>query len=520
MSDDPRIQQQREKAIQEIGRLLTSAESDVCLAFGSSDTDADTCRHCGFVEYAHIEKHQMIVVVDQLLATVAAVTAQQQEQKDQGAALLPADPSALVNTETLPNISKDRLRVLVTGALKSYRAAHGDSIADGEFTSAVKRIAGALCTELNGYGNEATAKSMKSESAGEDRSQAATDTAEGTKAHGPQEMVDLWAVRLELARIACQKARAVIGNDVTLKCLPTESDRECLNRCTRDAIAALDAVIRGDYSMIGSGNPVSPSHSDSTRRSEAPNSSLSSREAQPSASVEDVSTLEIAECFGALLRLDHPANHERQIQSFWKAIHRYRDTLIAAVRAADQAEIARWIDRVSSASVKDDQALHDQIRATMQEIAECNLTEVRICPSFMAFGPIAKLVKKQIAAVRAADQTEIAHYKSEGQRLSKQCVTNRAEADRFKAMYMELIDQIGVQRQAWQPIDVERLRAALRWFDERAGLTHGAASIDKVRENEHQYAIHRISLVQAINLIDIYQRDNPPVPHAQPEQER
>lgn len=55
---------------------------------------------------------------------------------------------------------------------------------------------------------------------------------------------------------ACRKARRVIGSDRTLLCLPGESDRQCLNRSTREAIEALDKVIatgnQGTPSPLGS----------------------------------------------------------------------------------------------------------------------------------------------------------------------------------------------------------------------------------------------------------------------------
>lgn len=71
-----------------------------------------------------------------------------------------------------------------------------------------------------------------------------------------------WRERMERAEEACRKARMVIGSDLRLMCLQGETDRECLNRCTREAIEALDAV-------IGSATEAAPEHSDATHRSEA-----------------------------------------------------------------------------------------------------------------------------------------------------------------------------------------------------------------------------------------------------------
>lgn len=116
---------------------------------------------------------------------------------------LPADPSASpASTEALPTISKDRLRVLVAAALKSFRDAHGDSIAGGEFSSAVKRIAGALYTEFNGYGNETTTQSLKQKSAGEDRSQSTEATTERLATDGTKELL----------------GQAIIGKHICAKC--------------------------------------------------------------------------------------------------------------------------------------------------------------------------------------------------------------------------------------------------------------------------------------------------------------
>ena len=42
---------------------------------------------------------------------------------------------------------------------------------------------------------------------------------------------------------ALTKARRVIGTDLSLLCLPGETDRECLNRSVHEAIAAIDAAI-------------------------------------------------------------------------------------------------------------------------------------------------------------------------------------------------------------------------------------------------------------------------------------
>ncbi len=61
------------------------------------------------------------------------------------------------------------------------------------------------------------------------------------------------------------------------------------------------------------------------------------------------------------------------------------------------------------------------------------------------------------------------------------------------------------QENARLDIDTDQLRAALKWFDEHSQI--GSDSLDCALHNEHQKAIHRITLVQTINLIDIYQRD-------------